>query len=781
MLFKHFKSKILFLIFVFSFGLANANEEAKEPIDPIDYVNPFVDTHSSRWFYFSSASRPFGMVNLSPDTWVRGSWDSGYLYDSLHIRCFSHIHAWQMSGVPVMPTTGEFKGHLGMEEYKSSFTHDTEQAKPGYHKVVLQDYDIKAELTSTSRVGFHRYTFPASSRSSILFDIGAYLAHGPVDSSYAVKISDHEIAGFSLMGATRRRPKPTYVYFVARFSKPFSSFSGWKEGELLEGPVNEVSGSDAGVYVQFNTEAKEQILMKVGISYTGVDGARRNINKELSHWDFDRVKEASFKEWNQMLSRISVKGGTRKQRVKFYTDLWHALQGRRIVSDVDGRYCDMTGSKRQINQVPLDKGGNPEYNHHQFDGWWGSQWSLNILWSMAYPDIMNEFCRTMVTIYKDGGLIPRGISGGNYTYVMIGDQAVPFFTSAYNKGIRNFDVETAYEGLRKNAFPGGIRSHAGYEHGDDAKGGGMRYYVDRGYVPEGIDGSGFHKDGASMTLEYSYQDWCLAQMAKSMGEEKDYELFMQRSKNYRNLFKLDEGFIHPKNLDGSWIEKFEIIADKFNTTGFCESNSAIYTNYVPHDMDGLIGLFGGNDEYSTFLNRLFLKAAPKRFIAPHGSHASNYVDYENQPGTAMAHLFNYSGHPWLTQKWVRKVKRFTFGDTTAYGGYNGDEDQGQMGALGVLMATGLFEVRGGAAVEPRYEITSPVFDKITIELHDKYYSGDTFTIETINNSRENMYIQSAKLDGQPLHKFWFPHEDFADGGTLLLNMGSKPSNWGVKK
>ena len=766
-------SGALFLLLFVSIGLARAQQ-------PIDYVNPFVDTHASRWFYFSSASRPFGMVNLSPDTWVKGSWNSGYLYDSLHIRCFSHIHAWQMSGIPVMPTTGEFKGHLGMEEYKSSFTHDSEQAKPGYHKLVLQDYDITAELTSTCRVGFHRYTFPASQQSSILFDIGAYLGHGPVDSCYAVRVSDREIAGFSLMGPTGRRPKPTYVFFVARFNKPFENFSGWKDDKLLDDQsFSQISGENSGAYVQFRTADQEKILMKVGISYTSIEGARNNLTSEIPHWNFDKVKESSFEEWNNMLSRIKVKGGTRKERVKFYTDLWHALQGRRIVNDVDGKYCDMTGPNRQVKRIPLNDEGRPEYNHHQFDALWGTHWSLNILWSMVYPEIMNDFCRTMVTMYKDGGLIPRGPSGGNYTHVMIGDPAASFFACSYNKGIRDYDVEAAYEGLRKNAFPGGIRSHAGYEHSDSAKGGGMRYYVDRGYVPEGIEGSGYHKDGASMTLEYSYQDWCLAQMAKSMGKSDDYELFMRRSTNYRNLFNLEEGFIHPKNKDGSWIEDFEIIANKFNTTGFCESNSAIYTNFAPHDMDGLIGLFGGQAAYSTFLNRLFLKAEPNRFVAPHGSHASSYIDYENQPGTAMAHLFNYAGQPWLTQKWVRKIKQVTFGDTSAYGGYNGDEDQGQMGALGVLMSIGLFEVQGGASVEPRYEITSPVFDQVTIQLNKEYYPAETFTIQTTANTPDNIYIQSAQLEGKPLKRFWFLHKNFADGGTLSIDLGSEPTNWGV--
>ncbi|MEQ8810789.1 MAG: glycoside hydrolase family 92 protein, partial [Imperialibacter sp.] len=387
--------------------------------EPIDYVNPFVDTHKSRWFFFSSASRPFGMVNLSPDTWVKGSWNSGYLYDSLYVRCFSHIHAWQMSGIPVMPTVGEFKGHLGMEAYKSAFSHDDEQASPGYHRVFLKDYGIKAELTSTTRVGFHKYTYPENVNKDIVFDVGAFLGHGAMDSAKVVKISDKEIEGYSIMAPTHRRPKPTYVYFVAHFDQPVTEFGGWEKGELRDGALTEVYGKEVGAYVRFDRKQSNIIQMKVAISYTSTAQARLNMDTELPHWNFEQVVAASKNEWSGYLSKIKVDGGTEKQKVKFYTDLWHSLLGRRIVSDVDGKYCDMTGPKPIVRQVALDNTSKPKHNQYNFDAWWGSHWTLNVLWSMAYPEIMNEFCASMVEMYRNGGLIPRGPSGGNYTYVMI--------------------------------------------------------------------------------------------------------------------------------------------------------------------------------------------------------------------------------------------------------------------------------------------------------------------------------------------------------------------------
>ena len=748
----------------------------------VDLVNPFVDSHRSRWFFFSSACRPFGMVSLSPDKDTEHSWGSGYLYDSKQIRCFSHVHNWQMSGVAVMPTVGEFKGHLGMNAYQSAFTHDGEIAKPGYHKVKLTDYDITAELTSTMRVGFHCYTFPKSDASYILFDTGAFLAHGPTAYSEVWKVSDKEIAGWEMMERTGRRPKDTPVYFYAQLSKPMDKVVSWREGRIESNSNPErISGKNAGMAVRFKTEKDEKVMLKVAISYVSVEQARKNMLTELSGWDFEQVKQSSFSEWNDWLGRIEVEGGSREQQIKLYTDLWHALLGRHVVSDADGHYMDMTSDFPRIRQIPLGEDGKPLYNHHNFDAWWGSHWSLNILWSMAYPEVMDNFCNTMIDMYQNGGLIPRGPSGGNYTYVMIGDPAVSFFASAYNKGIRNYDAELAYEGLRKNAFVGGIRDHAGYEHSKTAYSGGMKYYEEWGYVPDGRkDVEGMHTTGASMTLEYAYQDWCLAQMAKTMGKLQDYEFFMKRSKNYRNLWNPESGYMQPRGEDGNWLPYFDPL-ELTEKGGFCESNSAIYSHYVPHDMAGLIELYGGADQYVKRLNANFEKSESYGFFRSNKTKEGNWTDYGNQPGTGMAHLFSYAGAPWLTQKWVRKVKA-AYCDVTPYGGYRDDEDQGQMGALGVLMAIGLFEVDGGCAEKPFYEITSPLFDKVTIHLDNRYYSGKTFQIITKGNSTDNMYIQNASLNGKKWNKCWFYHEDFIKGGTLELKLGAKPNKkWGVEE
>ena len=741
--------------------------------DVVSYVNPYMDSHKSRFFYFSSASRPFGMVNLSPDTYVRGSWKSGYLYDSTYVRCLSHIHAWQLSGIPVLPTVGRMKGHLGMEAYKSKFSHDGEIVEPGYHKLLLDDYNVMVELTSTIRVGMHRYTYPRSDSSFILFDVGAFLGHSGMDRSMIKKVNNKELEGYAIMSPTERRPKSTPIFFVIQLDKPMKSFGGWVENKLVNKEIDRIEGKNAGAYVQFDTKENEQIQMKVAISYNNISQARMNLEEELPHWDFDYVRKESRDVWNEELGRIKVEGGSYEQRVKFYTDLWHALLGRRIISDVDGKYPDHTGTEFRIGQAPLDKKGKP-YSHHNFDAWWGSHWSLNILWSMVYPEVMDAFCNTMVSMYKDGGLIPRGPSGGNYTYVMIGDPSVSFFATAYNKGIRNYDINLAYEGLRKNAFVGGIRDHAGYEHDTLALGGGMQYYVKQGWIPERIQAKGGHKDGCAQTLEYAYQDWCLAQLAKNLGKEDDYELFMDRSKNYKHVWNPKSGYMHPREKDGSFCTDFSPLHE----FGFCESNSAVYTHYVPHDIPGLIALFGGKDLYIERLNKQFELARKDAF--QHGIGRAGWVQYTNQPGTGMVHLFNHAGAPWLSQKWGRIVSLY-YGDTSPYGGYYDDEDQGQMGALFALMAIGLFELDGGAAIEPTYEITSPIFDRIEITLNKDYYPGEKFIIVANNNNGTNMYIQSAKLNGKPLNKYYFSHDVFKKGGVLELEMGPEPNkNWGVE-
>ncbi len=768
------KARKLFLLITlsvqFSFVIAQSR--------PVDLVFPQLDSENSRWIFFSSACRPFGMVNLSPDNKADTDWGSGYRYETDSVKFFSHIHGWQLSGIPVMPVNGEFKGHLGSNIYGSPYTHDKETVKPGYHSVILESYGIKAELTSTTRVGFHRYHFPAAAESYVLLDLGTLLGPSGTVKGVSRKVNETEIQGYALMDKTIRRPKPVYVFYVIKFDTPFEKMMAWKDGQLT-GEASSFEASNGGVYLKFDTGTEKVVKMKVGISYVSEDQASLNMQEELPHWDFDRVVQESQDEWNTWLSKIEIEGGTLQQQRRFYTDLWHSLLGRRIISDVNGKYCDMTGPERRIGQIPLDKSGKPLFNHHNFDAFWGAQWTIAALWGMVYPKVSSDFINSMLLIYSDGGLIPRGPSGGNYTAVMSGASTTPFIVGSYMKGIRTFDATKAFEGMKKNHMPGGMMGKAGYEH-NTAKGGGIEYYIEKGYVPYPIEGRwGMHQDGASQTLEYASQDWCLAQMAKVMGKTDDYSYFLKRSSNWKNLYDSQSCWIRPRDKEGKWKEPFDPYQYK---NGFIEANSAQATWFVPHDLPGLAALMGGNGKAAAKLNESFKKAEELGFtsgtshaVELHPEYQRIPINYGNQPSIQTAFVFNHIGHPWLTQYWSRKVADKAFSALSPQFGYNGDEDQGLMGSLSVLMKIGLFEMNSGAEQRPVVELGSPVFDKIAIHLDPKYYKGKTFVIETKNNGAENYYIKSAKLNGAKLNKQWIYHDQIANGGTLILEMGKVPN------
>lgn len=744
---------------------ADMNTDIKQPVD---WVDPLIDTANRRFFFMTTASRPFGMVNLSPDTRVGlDAWKSGYRYTDDAIHCFSHVHAWQLCGIPILPTLGEMHGQLGSDVYKSTFSHETEVAQAGYHKVVLDDYNIQAELTATVRVGCHRYTFNEAGRAWILLDLPMAIML-PMSDTLIEQTAPNEFCGYVENEATRRRPKRTKLYFSIQCEQAPIETLCWHGDEVT--PLDGVQ-HQSGLALGYDVQAGDVLQFRIGISYCGIDNARDNIQQECNHWDFNAVRLDARQDWNEMLGRIEVEGGTDAQKTKFYTDLFHALKGRRRVSDVGGTYLDMTGGAPQIRQILLDENGKPQYEHHNSDAFWGAAWTLNTLWSMAYPHITNNFCNTLIDMYHNGGLIPRGPSGGNYTFVMTAPTSTTFLVSAWMYGIRTFDMEAAYQGMLKNHGPGGLMSKAGYEH-DTSIGGGVEYYMERGYIPQGIQADAYHiHAAATMTLEYAFHDWSLAQLARTLGHDADYERLMARSQNYRNLWDTETRFMRPRTMDGEFLSDFDPMA----LDGWSEGNAHHYRWHVPHDVQGLADLFGGQENFVEELDNLFKLAEGHGFTAPHSAHEKGYMDYGNQPCMYLAHLFNYVGAPWLTQKWVRRVMQTAKSDITPYGGYGGDEDQGQMGALNVLMSMGLFSINGGCATDPILELSAPIFDKITIHLDPEYHSDSIFVIETEHNSPEACYIQSAELNGEPLQTAWVYHRDFSKGGYLKLVLSTEPN------
>lgn len=746
---------------------------------PVDWVNPIIDTGKPRvrWVFSGAVCRPFSMVRLSPDTDPVGTWNAGYRYFSDTIHCFSHIHAWQLSGIPVMPMTGICNKPARIGEIGSKFSHATEITRPGYYAVYLQTWDIQVELTATERVGFHRYRFPDSETGTIVFDLGAALGPSEMSDVHLRSRSQTELEGYVENAPTNRRPKSCRIYFFVRFDTPFDRFKSWDANGFRE-ETEEFTGAGCGGCVELENRGNPMVQMKVGVSYVSTAQARLNLNTELAHWDFDRIYQENAKMWNDWLSRINIEGGSPDQRTKFYTDLWRSLHGGYLTNDVDGSYCDNTGTEPVRRQIPLNHNRKPCYRRLEGDIFWGAHWSLSLLWGMVYPEIVRDWCQTLVGFYRDGGLIPRGPSGGNYTFVMIASHSTAFLTAAWLKGIRTFDAEMAYAGMRKNAFPGGLMSKAGYEH-KSCRGGGIEYYLERGYIPEGREIQGpIHVDGGAQTLEYAYDDWCLSRMAKQLGKEADYLDFSRRANNYRNLFNPVSNFMHPRNPDGSWLQPF----DPLSLKGWCESNGWQYSFYVPHDIQGLIQLMGGRDAFNQKLNHAFERAVPMKFYAPKPElrRDAAYVNYGNEPGRFVAYLFNHSGAPWLTQYWTREVQEHLFSSVAPLG-FCEDDDNGLAAASSALLALGLFDVRGGAAEKPIYELGSPIFDRITISLDKRYYPGDRFIIEARNDSSENRYIQSARLNGKPLTKPWFYHKEFVAGGKLILEMGPKPNKkWGIR-
>ena len=760
---KILKSGIISISFILVFSVSCTTHQKPQTTNKqfVDKVYPQLDTENSRWFFFSSASRPFGMVNLSPDTQINGAWGSGYRYKTDTIKGFSHIHAWQMSGVSVMPVVTSSKNKATIfTDFYSNFSHEKEIITPGYQFVELERYDIKTEITSTKRVGFHKYNFPKGKQASILFNLNTLLGPSKNIDGILEETGDNELSGKVVMVATHRRPKPVTVYFKVYLDTPIKAI------ELDE---------ETGNYLVDLVQTDKEVLMKVGISYTSIDNANNNIQQELEHWNFDDVISESKEEWNELLGRIDVEGATEKAQRRFYTDLWHALQGRRTISDVNGAYPDNTGSKFRVGQIPLNADGKPTFNHYNSDAFWGAQWTINTLWGLAYPEIMEDFVHSLMQYYKDGGMVARGPAGGNYTFVMTGASSTPFIVSAIQKGIVTNDLETIYEALKKGHELGGIMEKAGYEH-NTSIGGGLGYYIKNGYVPYPIpEGEfGYHQDSPSLTMEYAYQDWTLAQLAKKLKRDEDYQYFLNRSNNYKNTFDKIVGWMRPKDIDGKWLSDFDPY--KYET-GFNESNGAQSTWFVPHDISGLAELMGGKDKAVKKLNEQFETAELLGFTSG-GAHDKELhpelrripINYGNQPSMQTAFVFNQLNRPDLSQYWSRKIIKTTFSGLAPNTGYNGDEDQGLMGSLNVLMKIGLFQMNGGTDENPNYQIGSPIFDKVTIQLNPDYYSGKSFVIEAENNSDDNVFVSEMVLNNSVIGVLDLTHSDIVNGGKLELKM-----------
>ncbi len=775
--------KILTLI-LGAAALASCSSGVNEEI--LGYVNPNIGTVHSRWFVYTPASVPFGMAKLGASTNgtygnVQG-WEAvGYEDTHTSIDGFPCFHEFQVGGLSLMPVNGEVKTTPARLEnpqdgWRSTFDKSDEEAHPGYYSVLLKDYGIRAELTATKRVGFQRYTFPASESSHIIFNVGNREGEsGNVRDSYAV-CDGNVVSGFIVT-------EPEYVkkyqagatvcmYFYATLSKAPESVSGFQYygSELKDG--NSIQGPGAVLVLNYKTSENEQIDVKLGLSYTSVENAKANYMAEAEDLSFDNARRSAAEDWSEQLSRIEVKGGSEDSRIKFYTGLYHCLLGRGLASDVNGAYPKNDGT---VGQIELGKDGKPVHNHYNTDAIWGGYWNLTPLWALAYPEYYNDWCASQLLIYKDVGWLGDGIACSKYVSGVGTNMVSIALAGAYNSGIRDFDIETMYAAARKDNL----------EWRDRIEGAGkmdVRRFVEDGYVPY-VDDPGFvaYEKGAtfsvSHTLEYSFSAYATAQLAKQLGHEEDYRQLMELSDGWAKVFDDDLKLVRPRVPGGEWIDNF----DPYESwRGFQEGNAMQYTFFVPQNPDSLIARMG-KDEFNERLDTIFTQARKTIFgggkVAFAFSGLSSPYNHGNQPSLHIPWLFNFSGKPYLTQKWTRLICDEFYGTDGEHGyGYGQDEDQGQLGSWYVLAAMGLFDVQGGACSEPTYQLGSPEFDEITVHLSKFNTKGGTFKIRAKGNSADAMYVQNATFNGKPLDRCWLYRDEVFNGGELVLQMGTEPSD-----
>ncbi|WP_126246142.1 GH92 family glycosyl hydrolase [Chitinophaga rhizosphaerae] len=747
------------------------------------YVEPRIGTAHCRWFHFTPGAMPFGMAKPAPSTnghlGNKSGWEAtGYDYRDKSIEGFPCLHEFQVGGIVLMPTSGKLKTTPGPvndstgEGYRSRFDRSDEIATAGYYSVLLKDYNIRAELTATPRVAFQRYSFPAGKQNHILFDIGNRQGEsGRVVDAYVTKTRDGRIEGWVITEpeyVKKYQPGATVpLYFSAQLDHTPDAW-GTFAGNVVKAGDSEISGAGAGIYLTFASNTTDIITVKTGLSYTSVANARLNLQEEAAQLDFDQARKNAAATWENYLGRIRVETPNRADKIKFYTGLYHALLGRGLANDVNGAYPRNDG---KIGQLPMQN-NKPVHNIYNTDAAWGVQWNLSQLWTLVYPEYQSDYLSSHLQTYKDAGWLADGIANGRFVSGVGTNLLTTLFAGAYQCGIRDFDVETAYAAALKNELEGENRPlGAGKSN--------TKYFTKYGYVPSDADTDGF---SASHTLEYSYSAWAVAQWAKQLNKTADYNRLMYLSKGWERLYDPTTNFIRPRKANGEFIDNFNPLQV---WRGFQEGNAWQYTFYVPHNVQGLAEKLGPA-LFSRRLDSIFTIAQKKLFSG--GKEVDAFAGLEtlynhgNQPCLHISWLFNEIGYPSLTQQWVRAILHDFYGTEGVHGyGYGQDEDQGQLGAWYVISSIGLFDVKGLTATEPSFGIGSPLFDKVTIQLNNRYYKGREFVIETKNNSKANAYVQLLVLNGKRLYDTRIPFSHVAEGGKLVLQMDSRPKDNYSKK
>lgn len=742
---KNLLYTILLCLFVFK---ASAQDYTR-------YADPFVGT-GGHGHTFPGALVPFGMIQLSPDTRLRG-WDgcSGYHYSDTLVYGFSHTH---LSGtgcsdygdILLVPTTGKIK--FSEQYYATHFSHSNETASPGYYSVLLDQRHIKVELTTTKRTGLHKYTFPKSGEANIILDLN----HRDRVKWGEININgNNEITGsrYSTRWAAKK-----HWYFVIQFSKPFKK-SGISKGGILSAHSHHAAGIKVKSYVTFDTNEGEVVYARIGISAVSIEGARKNLEAEQQGWNFDKVRSNARNEWNKELGKIAIESSDTSVMRTFYSSMYHVMTCPSLYQDVDGKY---RGHDQKIHE---GKG----YEQYTVFSVWDTYRALHPLLTLIDRKRTGDFINSFLAMYEQGGLLPVWELAACETNCMTGYHSASVINDAFQKGITNFNVDEALLAMEKSATAKKaiiVRSRkdkfmttqlfslfsytAGWN--DYGKYGYIRYR-------SGIQ-------SVSKTLEYAYDDWCIAQMAQKLNKPDDYKFYIRRAQNYKNLLDTITGFMRPKQKN--FKTKFDPYAI---THAYTEGNAWQHSFYVPQDISGQMKLLGSKERLATMLDSLFNTSSVLRgHKQPDVTGLVGQYAHGNEPSHQIAYEYNYTGQPWKTQSRVRYIMKNLYRDKPD--GLEGNDDCGQMSAWYVFSAIGFYPVCPGS---DQYVIGSPLVDKAVIN----FESGKSFTVKTTNNQPGNMYISAAKLNGVNYTKSYITYTDMSKGGELEFTMSATPNkNWG---
>ncbi len=716
------------------------------------HVDPFIGTDGSG-NVIPGALVPHGMVRLSPDTDGPAGSIAAYHWDDTRIDGFTHTNLEGPGGsgngyseILVMPGVGV----LDVRDPSSAFSHDDEDAGPGYYRVMLADPGIEARLTASSHAGYHSYVFPASRDAWIVVDLGNSMGrstggHIEIAGDRIVRgVGHYEVHPLVSMAIGPATPtSQAKVYFHAEFSIPFTGRGTYGPEGMVEGS-DEAEGDDIGAFVRLDTTGEQVVLVKVGISMVSVEQARMNAEAEIGEATFDEVRQSARDAWNEKLRRVVVDADD-AMLTMFYTALYHSMFQPADYGETGGCHAEASSGLVTVRST----GGRPWYT----DDWcmWDTYRTVHPLGTLIEPEIRSDVVRSMLDMYEDGGWLDKcSWHGSGYSRVMTGNPQIAVIADSWVKGLDDFDPELAWEAMLKTSNEetsqnfDGLCGYLGL--------GTPPEYIEAGWVGDECDPT----QAASLTLEIAYADHCMAEVASLTGRTVEEEIFAQRALNYANQWNPEHGFMQSRYRDGTWVEPFDP-ADGSDMNGFVEATSWIFSFFVPHDVPGLIGLFGGNDAFIERLDRYF----------DEGHH-----EPDNEPGFHIPWLYNYAGRPSGSQARVRQIVEASFDDTPD--GLPGNDDSGAMSAWLVLAVLGLYPVSPG---DPVYQISTPLLRRATIALDPSFFEGETFTIET-DGALTDVYIQSATLDGVPLDRPWVSHDEISLGGTLHLVLGPDPSTWG---